>query len=150
MARFHVSFTRFMGGASGSVPIFDVRTSATDYVSLLHLDMELFCGSSSPVAVGLGVPATPGVVRLPASPLLSEDAAVPTPGVIIGTDWTTPPTIPAKFIRRCSIYTVLTAQWRLVFPEGLKIAPSSSVVLWGITLPNTTAARIDGNAEFDG
>jgi hypothetical protein len=38
----------------------------------------------------------------------------------------------------------------LVFPEGLKIAPSSSVVLWGITLPNTTAARIDGNAEFDG
>ena len=148
MARFHASFRALPAIPQGGA-VFDIRTSSTDYALLLSLELTTIGASGSAISLGIGTPASIGVAKPSGIVLLAEDASTP-PNVSVGIDWTTPPTVPAKFLRRVSVLGSTSGSIRYVFPEGLKIAPSSSLVLWVITEAAAAAVQFLANVEIDG
>ena len=148
MARFHASFRALPAIPQGGA-VFDIRTSSTDYALLLSLELTTIGASGSAISLGIGTPASIGVAKPSGIVLLAEDASKP-PNVSVGIDWTTPPTSPAKFLRRMSIVGSSNTTTRYVFPEGLKIAPGSSMVLWAITAVSAAMVQFLANVEIDG
>jgi hypothetical protein len=97
---------------------------------------------SAPTAAGvygLGRPAAIGVAPVTSTYALDE---VDNTGINalanIAVAWGTAPTVPANFFRRATVNNVIGAGMMWVFPRGILINISTSVVLW-IILTNTPA-----------
>jgi hypothetical protein len=104
-------------------------------------------GAGTALSIGLGTPAARGVT--PVNTLFQRDypaTSVAPPSTTNGAlAWATSPTAPTTFSRRwsCGAVTGVGIVW--VFPRGLVIPPSSSIVVWNITA--TVAA--DTNSIVD-
>lgn len=121
----------------------ELRTAATDRAALLELGLTLNAATAS--IYGVGRPAAIGVT--PTSPItwLAEDPGSPAGSAQTALAWGTGPTVPANFFRRVNLPATIGAGIILVFPRGLIIAISSSVVLWNIGTDSAVNAHVAGD-----
>ena len=80
---------------------------------------------------GIGRPAAIGVT--PTSPVTfldESDGNGPAGNTTCAVAWTTGPTVPANFFRRYSCAATIGVGFLAVFPRGLGIPVSGSIVLW--------------------
>jgi len=138
-------------GAS-NFPILELQTGATDYVVLHELEcMHCDTGvAGNFITFGLGIPAARGVGRNPTY-FSFDSGSDKVPQLAAYTDWSTQPTVPTAYHRRFNMSILDTSNMTqrpvlFRFPRGLKIAPSSSIVLWeiaiGTNIANTVAIMI--------
>ena len=113
----------------------ELRTASADRVSLA--EVHAFLSAATASIFGIGRPAAIGVT--PTSPItwLAEDSGSPAGSAQTALAWGTGPTVPANFFRRIGLPATIGAGFVLVFPLGLIIAVSASIVLWNLS---TTAA----------
>ncbi len=143
-----------LGGNSG--PIWELQTGPTDWLVLLGMifNFEANTGGGSTVTFGLGKPAAPGVGTSTQTFVIENNELTDVlPGSKLLTTWSTMPTVPANFMRRINVNNLATSvvgngripyiNWR--FPNGLKIIPNSSLVLWGISLPQAFPSPFDSS-----
>jgi len=130
-------------GASGTA-LWEIRTAATDPARLLELG---FSGSfpTTKDQFGLGRPAARGIT--PTSPVtwLAEEVASPAGTIQSALAWGTGPTVPAQFFRQATVFGTYVVIW--IFPRGLVIPVSASLVLWTITLGTSAVVDLYGVAD---
>ncbi|MDI9847383.1 hypothetical protein QM467_04820 [Rhodoblastus sp. 17X3] len=151
MPKYHTTF-KPASVQYNSVPLFDIRTSATDYAILKMLELEIDAASgTAAISFGLATPSALGAALPSGIPMIGEDAAT-APNISIATNWSVVPTMPAAFFRRFTIGSNLeNASARLLFPEGIKIAKNSALSLWVIAGGVTTAPQqFTVSMEIDG
>lgn len=138
----------FTGGANPSGPIIEIQSSATDYLILTELSVAQAVFTAANTAVyGLGFSSSAGV-GFGAQTVIFEDSGNNSAKSVASLfcSWTKFPGIPTNFLRRRTAITQgATAAnnsypiiWR--FPNGLKLNPSSSLVLWLITVTGANAS----------
>lgn len=124
--------------ATASSPVLELQTGPTDFLCLLEISASVTFGLQQTAAydVGLGVPAARGVGFNP-SPFAVENSELTDalPGCQLYTQWTKAPTAPANYLRRMVTNpwnggSVMRKVLNFRFPQGLKIGPSSSLVLF--------------------
>jgi hypothetical protein len=144
-----------VGSFSLPGPLLELQTSPTDYVTILEfgfgvqgnlLNFSVVCGIGTPAVHGVGIN----------SHAINYDDSSNTnlvPNVKLFSWWSIPPSTPSKFYRRNTFNTSTAAITPVIFsfPRGLKVAPSSSVVLWLIAgFNNATSLLIDPILTLDG
>lgn len=88
---------------------------------------------------GLGFASSQGTPRSNSYAIYPHDPGDPLPAITFSSDWIVRPGVPTKFLRRISLSGLATSsQFRFVFPRGLQLNPSNSLVL----------SRISGNANL--
>lgn len=115
----------------GPAPVFDIRTSSTDYAILTELEVILIATTGAAVkSFGLGTSATAGTARANGLVWLSDEGD-PVPNVTIGTDWTTRPSVPVNYFRRFAPNPGSISNLNQIrFSCAIKIAPSTSLSFW--------------------
>lgn len=144
---------------AASGPIFELQTGPTD--NLVILAVNGYVLTTNPLAtqtcsLGFGVPAVKGTGTLSRTFSKSDTSLTNSlPGCTLFAEWTKPPTIPTTFLRRQIFATNmnLTAKGptfpiRFVFRKGIRVSPSSSLVLWCISAP-TAVTYTDFSIEVD-
>lgn len=118
----------------------EVRTTATDRGKVMELAATLNAATAS--TFGVGRPAAIGVT--PTSPItvLAEDSGSPAGTVTTALAWGTGPTVPVNFFRRWNLPATIGAGFSFVFPFGLIIAVSNSIVLWNISTTGAVNAHV--------
>lgn len=118
----------------------EVRTTATDRGKVMELAATLNAATAS--TFGVGRPAAIGVT--PTSPItvLAEDSGSPAGTVTTALAWGTGPTVPVNFFRRWNLPATIGAGFSFVFPFGLTIAVSNSIVLWNISTTGAVNAHV--------
>jgi hypothetical protein len=114
--------------------LFEIRTGPTDYCVINRVVLgALVTGAEGP-GFGIGVPGARGSGVKVSYALQPESPwGISASGVTIALDWNVPPTIPSTFFRRIksnSNAIVSAVPAVMQFPSGLKMLPSSSIVLW--------------------
>lgn len=99
-------------------------------------EIQLISGSSAGNGTfGLGRPAARGVTPTTSVTLLAADPGDAACLSSIATAWTTAPTVPTDFLRRCEMQASASAGIVWTFgPRELVIPASSSLVLWNISV----------------
>jgi len=129
-------------------PIIEIRASATDYPTILELN--LMCRSQQLLALGVGIPAAAGIGPKNALILIGDDPNAPPNGVTVATDWQTPPTSPTNFFRRVSYASGPIFPFMVRFPRGLRLASGGSLVIWDLLVPgNVVSPSIDFSIVVD-
>jgi len=131
-----------IGTASGAAAI-ELRTTATDRVSVTEIGAFLNAATAS--IIGIGRPAAIGIT--PTTPItwLAEDPASPAGTAQTALAWATGPTVPANFFRRVNVPATIGAGFVLTFPRGLVIAVSSGLVLWNLQLNSALNCHFTGD-----
>jgi hypothetical protein len=117
----------------------EVRSVAAVAPKLIELSF-IVQGTGTAQSIGVGTPAARGVT--PVNTLFQRDNPTDPVSTTNGAlAWATSPTSPNIFIRRwaCGAVSGVGVVW--VFPRGLVIPVSSSIVCWNIT--TTVAADIN-------
>ncbi len=141
MARYSLSnLTTNVTNANAAL---ELRSSSTDRVSLAEIGATLNAATAS--TYGIGRPAAIGVT--PTSPItwLAEDQAAPAGTAQTALAWGTGPTVPANFFRRWNLPATIGAGFLFVFPLGLIISVSSSVVLWNLATDGAVNCHVAGD-----
>ena len=124
--------------SENSTPLVELQSSPTDYLRVVDVFGSVIGESSQTFVLGLGVPASRGVLRKTSPVFVPADVnSVPSQSVF-GTEWTTQPTIPTKFFRRLTRASGgNTSQMMQLFSfflaNGFMMPPSTSFVLWLIS-----------------
>lgn len=109
----------------------ELRTAATDRCALLELCWFMAAATAS--TIGLGRPQAIGVTPTSPQTVLAEDVADPAGTATTALAWGTGPTVPLSFFRRLQLPATIGAGITLVFPRGIIVPVSSSIVTWNIT-----------------
>ena len=121
----------------------EYRTTAAGRCMLIEFSY-IQQGAATAASIGLGRPAATGVT--PVNTLFQRDnPAEPSSNTNGALSWATSPTSPTQFHRRWSSPATIGAGVVWIFPRGLTVPLSSSVVCFNITA--TVAA--DTNAIID-
>lgn len=120
---------RTTSGTSATAAL-EARSTSTDRPKLMEMGIFLAAGTAS--QYGLGRPQAIGVT--PTSPVTvqAEDPGDPAGTVTTALAWGTGPTVPLQFFRRWSSSSNVGNGIYWVFPRGLGIPISFSLVLWNI------------------
>jgi len=123
----------------------ELRTPATAVARLLELSIVQAAATAQ--SLGFGRPQAIGITPGGTALLQSEDppASVPASTVTSALSWATSPTVPLIFHRRWNSPATIGAGRVWVFPRGLGIPISFSVVVWNITAAQ--ASDIDAVLE---
>lgn len=148
MSRIYSS-SAFVGGYSSSVagPICDLESSAIESPALLALDFSLKLGTSTSSIFGLGA-ASNTPVAIGSQGFLPYNPSDPICTSVLATEWSTAPAVPANFFRIFNFTNNHYALFTFTFPRGLKLQPSSSLVLWSIQVNNTVTPNITMEIEL--
>jgi len=138
----------FSPEAPGSVsltnyPLLEIQTGPTDFFALLELAIGQVYNSNNSttgsLVVGIGIPAARGVgINGAALGIENSELTDALPQINCFTAWSKAPTAPTNYMRRMTI-SPSTASSPLCcgevfrFPKGIKIGPSSSLVLFQIS-----------------
>jgi len=111
----------------------ELRTPGTAVPKLL--EMSIVQAAATAQSLGLGRPQAIGITPGGTAILQSEDppASVPASTVTSALSWATSPTVPLIFHRRWNSAAVIGVGVVWVFPRGLGIPISFSLVVWNIT-----------------
>jgi len=112
-------------------PCIEIIAGATIRVKIVEISIIMAAATES--VFGIGRPAVIGVTPTTPVTALPEDIVDPTGPFTTALAWATPPTVPAAFLRRCSLAAAVGAGIVFPFPKGLYIEASKSVVLWNIS-----------------
>lgn len=153
---FPIPMTGSNSGVTG--PLLEIQTSPTDFVVVTEIILGKLVGKSgtgnTSFVIGVGRPAAIGVGINPNSFLYNDKGnSTSPPSASIYTWWTKPPTIPANFLRRFTLQLALGQPQipSFFFGRGIKIQPSSSLVVWLITSANATGVcLIEPSIGLDG
>jgi len=117
---------------AAAFPLFEIRTSPTDRANLMFCTMSNTQMNAGGIYwFGIGQPAAAGVIPLTTYSLQPDDPGDPVSNIVVATDWTVPPTIPAQFFRRFSVTTSAFSCIRdFALVRGLMIPPNSSFAMW--------------------
>jgi hypothetical protein len=124
------SLARRTTDGTAAAAAMEMRTASTDRPRLM--EMGVFMAAATASQYGLGRPAAIGVTPTSPVTVLAEDPGDSTGTVTTALAWSTAPTVPANFFRRVYLPATLGAGIYWVFPRGLVVAVSSSIVLWNI------------------
>jgi hypothetical protein len=130
MARY--SFATTTTGFTAATAAWEIFTTASDRALLLEIGWSKTVSPASAWTFGIGRPAAIGVT--PTSPVtfLAEDPASPAGTVESALAWGTGPTAPANFFKRDRFFHRKFQIMSWIFPNGVIIAVSKSIVLWNI------------------
>jgi hypothetical protein len=106
----------------------EMRTTATDRARLMELGLTQNTATAG--VYGLGRPAAIGITPTSPVTVLAEDSGDPAGTVTTALAWGTGPTVPAAFFRRVTCPATAGAGIIWIFPRGLVIAVSNSIVVW--------------------
>ena len=139
------------GTSTFSYPLLEIISAATSRPSISRIDVTMMTSSNHLPVIGLGVPAIPGVSPQPPplapGPYDPSNAAA---ALTLTTAWQKPPTSPVKFLRRITFpYNSTTGIFSFVFPRGLTMNPSSSLVVWNIANAANVMWQFDFSVEWD-
>jgi len=118
--------------ANANTPIFEVRSSATDYTLITELGISVYLPNTVS-AYGLGVPQAAGISPKTSLAFTPNDPNSNPTSLSIATDWAAPPTSPTTFVRRGTPQKSSSMAGNTMvfkFPRGLGLSPGSSLVLW--------------------
>lgn len=122
---------------AGAAAIIEIIAGPTDSPIITQISCGALNSGQNFCGFGLGVPAVRGIGQQP--PIFPPGIYDPNnaqSSVTVASAWQIPPTAPTKFLRRVSFNSIALAQdslWSyLTFPRGLKLNPSTSLVLFGI------------------
>lgn len=128
---------------ASATPLLEIKTSATDYLVVTEISASLYWQSNaatiSTYTFGLGTPAAQGLGVANVSAGYDDFGNTSrTPGITILTVWSTPPTVPTNFLRQVSSrswggVSGINVPIMFMMPGGIKLAPSSSLVIWTVT-----------------
>ncbi len=137
-------------------PVLEIQTGPTDYCSILEIEFQMQQNNQAgaQISFGVGKPQAQGVgYSISRNALIGENALLTntSPGVQVFTDWSKQPTVPLNYFRRWTSSGAATTGQRTIpirlrFPAGLKMAASSSIVVWSIS---TGYATLAGPGLFD-
>ena len=110
---------------------YELRTSAVNKARLMELGFVQNTGAAA-TTIGFGRPAALGITPVNVAFQAENDAdpAAQSSGVI---SWGTSPTSPTIFLRRINLNASVAVGFIWIWPRGLAINPSSSVVLFNVT-----------------
>jgi hypothetical protein len=112
-------------------PCIEIIAGADVRIKILEISIILAGATAS--TFGIGRPAAIGITPTTPVTLLPEDIIDPATLVTTALAWATPPTVPAHFMRRCTLAAAVGAGIVFPFPKGLYIEAEKSVVVWNIT-----------------
>lgn len=137
------SLANLTTGTGTGAAALELRTTSTDRVYVREIGAFLNAATAS--IFGLGRPAAIGVT--PTSPItwLAEDPADAAGTAQTALAWGTGPTAPTNFFRRINLPATIGAGFILLFPRGLVIAVSSSIVLWNLSAVSAVNAHVMGD-----
>jgi hypothetical protein len=137
---------------SGTGAFAEFIVGPTDYPAITEIGVVLYNFGGLAVSIGVGVPSAAGI----GPQYLAPAFGVYNPndvqgGISIATAWQKPPGVPSKFFRRAIPQTGQgQAAYVFRFPRGLRLAPSSSLVLWNsLASAGGRQAIYDGWLEYD-
>jgi hypothetical protein len=142
-------------------PLFELQTGPTDYLVLTDLAISAQVNPAATAALwlGLGTPAARGVGVYPVTAVQEDQSRTDSAtGTQLLTTWSTLPTVPSGYLRRRTMSLVTGGQnppdiWRISSGGGgIKILPSSSLVLWLISNAYAAGAgqgQIDATLYFE-
>lgn len=109
----------------------ELYTKSTDRVAILEI--EWFGLSNTRVTWGLGRPAAVGLQPVAIGPVLAVDPLAPTGTLRAAVSWSsTAPTAPSTYLRRVTTQATIGSGGIMVFPRGLIVPVSSSLVLFNL------------------
>jgi hypothetical protein len=122
-----------------TAPSFDVKASATNSPRIMEFGVNL--GAATASTYGLGRPGNDGsVAQTSPLALLAENPNDPTGQTTTAVAWTTAPTVPTTFLRRCYLPATIGAGIIWTFPRGIICAVSRGLVLWNIAASAANSA----------
>lgn len=113
---------------SPATPTLEVRTAATDRPRVMELGISQVTAVAG--GYGLGRPGAIGVTPTSPVTVLPEDPGDSAGTVTTALAWGTGPTLPVNFFRRVTCPATIGAGIVWIFPRGLVIAASNSIVVW--------------------
>jgi hypothetical protein len=130
-------------------PVLEIIVGPTDYPAITEIGIGTSSNASNAQPIGIGVASSQGVgPQYICPPFGAYDLSNQPGGLSIATSWQKPPGVPTKYLRRAVILGAGTSQGTtpLVFrfPRGLRLAPSSSLV---VTFTASSTTRV-GLGEF--
>lgn len=136
-------------------PLLEIQTGPTDYAIITEISIVIYVTGQAtiPYPIGFGTPATKGVgVNTGGAQAVDPRGDAP-PGVHVYSLWQTWPSAPTFYLRRLIFVgpsTTNGAFWvRFYFPSGIKMAPTSSRVVWAPVAPGNAAGSFDYHVVFD-
>lgn len=141
----------FTAGATtpgaGAAAAYDTENTGANRRGFLR---ELGFSTTTAVAssIGLGVPANTPVATTTITPQ-AHDAADAASTVLVGTAWSTAPTVPATFFRKFTLGAAVGAGviWKLALDERIILAKSTWFTAWNYGA--ATASPLDCYVEYD-
>jgi hypothetical protein len=122
--------------ANTTVPLVEFINTATDQPVYTEIAFTIYPNAPSAEAIGLGIAPAQGVGPYNISPNSGAyDGVSAISAVQVATGWRIPPTTPTNFLRRMSMNSqnqFPAIPLIISFPRGLKLKPSTSLVLYGI------------------
>ena len=155
MGLYSVAFNGPQITSSTPKALCEIQASATDYPRIKEISGAFLNVGAAAVTLGVGKPATVGVIKPTAQfPLVPYYLANdPGCGVIVGVDWTVLPTAPTAFFKRFSLNSTTSTitQFDFIFKSGIALLPNTSLVLWVISSTATILIPqiYDINVELD-
>jgi hypothetical protein len=117
-----------------------------------EISLTINITNPSNYVIGVGVPTTQGVgpYWLGQAPVGYDPSAV-AGGISIATAWQKPPTFPAQYLRRVSFGGAANLAMPIVlkFPRGLRLAPSSSLVVAQLSVVGSRSIQTEVTVEYD-
>jgi len=116
-------------------PVLGLVTGPTDYANISEIqvmNVSSNYGGGFDVGLGIGSPGTPRKFSLEQKARADTGSSDSLAGIFLVNQWTVPPSVPTKFIRRWT--NPYTHSWstKLTFVRGLKLAPSTALILWSL------------------
>ena len=132
------SFVANVPGAGATIPVVEMLASPTNQPIISEVGFML--AATAAVISGnlaLGIAPNQGVGQYNISPNSgSYDGSSGGSILQFATAWRILPTVPTKFVRRVTVSTGEFLPISIRFPRGLKIAPSTSLVLYVLGTAN--------------
>lgn len=111
--------------------LWEIRASSATKPRLVELGLSQNTGIAG--IYGVGRPQAIGITPTTPQTFVNEsDASNAAPTTTAAVAWGTGPTIPAVFLRKMDFNTSGGAGFIFVWPRGLEIPVSSSIVIWNI------------------
>ncbi len=119
-----------VNGLTFNYPLWEVRAAATHKPKIMELAVTF--DVASPLALGIGRPAAIGSGVTDVKWGSDEEMGTQTSLTTFVRIWATPPTLPTTFLRRTTLNGAngVTILW--IWPRGLGIPASGSVVVWNL------------------
>lgn len=121
-------------------PNLELRTAATDRLALMELGWYMAAATAS--TIGLGRPQAIGITPTSPQTVLAEDVADPVGTATTALAWGTAPTVPLNFFRRLQLPATIGAGITLVFPRGIIVPVSSSIITWNISASGVSDVHV--------